>query len=142
MNKQLFLSIADRIEAAVPAFRWIDFDDGAIDIQAERPALAFPACLLDISYPDTEDESGTEQLVNAAITLRVAFQPAGATNNHSPVRENALANFDTIAALHTALQGWNDTGLFSKLSRHSALRERRRDGLIVYRITYRTTFIE
>ena len=142
MNKDLFTKVSDRIETEVPAFRWIDFDDGTLDMQTERPSLAFPACLMDISYPDTEDETGTEQLVNATISLRVAFQPQGATNNHSAVRDTALAIFDTIAALHTALQGWNDTGLFSKLSRASGIRERRRDGLIVYRIVYRTTFIE
>jgi len=142
MNSQLFLSISDRITSQVPAFRWIDFDDGILDMQTERPGLAFPACLMDISYPATEDEAGTEQLVNATLTLRVAFKPAGATNSHSPWRAAALAIFDTIDALHTALQGWQDVNLFTKLSRASGIRERRRDGLIVYRIVYRTTFIE
>ena len=86
MNKDLFTKLSDRIETEVPAFHWNDFDDGTLDMQTKRPALAFPACLMDISYPATEDETGTEQLVNATISLRVAFKPQGATNNHSAVR--------------------------------------------------------
>ena len=81
MNKELFTKVSDRIETAVSAIRWIDFDDGILDMQTERPGMAFPACLIDINYPDTEDETGTEQLVNATITLRLAFKPAGVTNN-------------------------------------------------------------
>ncbi len=142
MNKELFLKVTDRIETQVPAFRWIDFDEGIIDNLNERPGIALPACLVDITYPVTEDETGTEQLVNASITCRLVFKPAGATNNHSPVRTEGLALFDTIAALHTALQGWQDADLFSPLSRSSGYREKRRDGLIVYRIVYKTTFIE
>jgi hypothetical protein len=57
------------------------------------------------------------------------------------VREDALAIFDTITAVHSALQGWSSTAL-SIFSRLSAKAERRKDGLKVYRIVYQTTFTE
>lgn len=140
MNKQIFIDICDRIENEVPEFRWIDWDEGQLDMQSERPSLAFPACLVDIIYPSCDDLTNTEQLVKANIILRVAFMPTGATNQKSPVRTSALATFDTIDKLHTKLQGWHNAGAFAPLSRTGATRERRKDGIKVYRISYQTTF--
>lgn len=142
MNKQIFIDICDRIESEVPELRWIDLDTGDIDIQTERPAVAFPACLIDINYPSCEDQADNEQLVRANIIIRLAFQPQGATNNKSPVRAYVLEIFDMVEKVHAALQGWHNTGAFSTLSRISAFGERRRDGLKVYRLQYQTTFID
>lgn len=142
MNKQLFRAVSDRIAAEVPELKWIDFDDGTLDMQQERPGVAFPACVFDIDYPDTENETDTEQIVNCRLSFRLAFENQGATNSKSPVRDNALSIFDTIDRLHIALQGWNVVGSFNPLARKSAMRERRRDGYIVYKIEYQTQFLE
>lgn len=142
MNKQIFMDICDRIEAQVPELKWIDLDSGDIDMQSERPSVAFPACLIDINYSSCEDQTSTEQLVTANVIVRVAFQPRGATNNKSPVRASSLSVLDTVEKVHAALQGWHNTGAFSTLTRVSASGERRRDGLKVYRLQYQTTFID
>jgi hypothetical protein len=142
MNKQIFLDISDRLEVKVPELRWIDWDSGELDLITERPQLAFPACMIDIVYPKCEDETNRDQLVTANVILRVAFQPQGATSNNSPVREAAMAAFDVLDKIHDALQGWHNEGSFSTLSRASASRERRRDGIKVYRMQYQTTFID
>jgi hypothetical protein len=142
MNKQIFIDICDRIESEVPELKWIDLDNGDIDIQTERPPVAFPACFIDISYPNCEDQADSEQLVRANIIIRLAFQPQGASNNKSPVRARALEIFDIVEKVHSALQGWHNAGAFSTLSRISASAERRRDGLKVYRLLYQTTFID
>lgn len=141
MNKQIFLDIANRLEVQVPELRWIDWDSGELELVTERHQVAFPACMMDIIYPRCEDQTSTEQLVTANVILRVAFQPQGATNNNSPVREAAMAAFGVLDKIHAALQGWHNEGSFSTLSRTSASRERRRDGLKVYRLQYQTTFI-
>lgn len=142
MNKQIFIDICDRIEAEVPELKWIDLDNGDIDMQSERPPVAFPACFVDINYQNCEDQTSTEQLVNATVIIRVAFQPRGATNTKSPVRTLSLSILDVVEKVHGALQGWHNAGTFSTLTRVSAAGERRRDGFKVYRLLYQTTFID
>jgi hypothetical protein len=140
MNKQIFIDICTRLETQVPELRWIDWDEGQLDMQVERPAVAFPACLLDIVYAGCDDLTDTIQLVRANIPLRVAFMPSGATNTKSGVRNLAMATFAILDKIHEALQGWHNEGSFTILTRTSATRERRRDGLKVYRLNYSTTF--
>jgi hypothetical protein len=141
MNQYVFTAICDRLEDAVTELAWIDFDTGQLDLAGERPAVAFPAALVDITLPACNDTGGGEQDVTCNIQLRLAFLPAGNTNHLSPVREDALAIFNVVAKVHAALQGWA-TGELSELSRTSATTERRKDGLKVFRINYQTTFTE
>lgn len=140
MNKEVFTQICNRVET-VSTLRWIDWDSGQLDTLNQRPAVAFPACLVDISYPACDDISQFGQIVTANVTLRLAFMPAGETNHKSPVRDEALAVFDVVDAVHNALQGWGSDEL-SNFSRLNAQPEKRKDGLKVYRITYQTAFTE
>lgn len=142
MNKQIFLDLCTRLEGQVPELRWVDWDEGQLDMQAERPAVAFPACLIDIVYAGCDDLTDTIQLVRANIPLRVAFSASGATNTKSTARNTALAAFAILDKIHEALQGWHNAGSFTILTRTSATREKRRDGLKVYRLNYSTTFQE
>jgi hypothetical protein len=58
------------------------------------------------------------------------------------VRGDALAVFEVIGKVHTALQGWRQNYDFNQLTRMSARAEKRRDGLKVYDLVYSTTFEE
>lgn len=143
MNKELFIDTSNHIETNVNEFKWIDYDAGQLDV--ENPPVALPCCLIDIVYPQCEDtDNHQQQIVNADIVLRVAFAPTGATNSAAPVdiRAAALNIFDTVEKLHKFMQSWTDNYKISPCSRNGGQREKRRDGLPVYRITYRTTFID
>lgn len=140
MNKQITLEIFNRLETEVPALRWIDLESGQLDSPA-RPAVAFPACLIELSYPRCEDVSQYGQNVSATVTLRLVFMPGGATNHRSPVQEDGLNALETVEAVHHALQGWG-TNALSNFARTTAAPEKRRDGLQVFRITYETSFQE
>lgn len=139
MNKQAFTNISDHLEATVSALRWIDWDYG--QLEAEKPGVAYPCCLIDIVYPSCDDIAELEQINDVDIVLRLAFDPRGATNSAAPTanRAAALAVFDTIADVHKQLQGNTFNWTLSPLSRYSAIREKRRDGKPVYRLTYKTT---
>lgn len=50
MNKEIFIAVCDRLKTEVPGLRWIDAEEGQLNT-GERPAVAFPCCLIDISYP-------------------------------------------------------------------------------------------
>jgi hypothetical protein len=142
MNKELFIAISDRLEVQVPELRWVDWDSGELDVMGERPRVAFPCAMIDITYPRTDDQTDVSQIVTAQINIRVAFTPKGATNNKSPVRAQALAVYDVLAKIHTALQGWRQNYDFNQLTRMSARAEKRRDGLKVYDLIYQTRFEE
>jgi hypothetical protein len=143
MNKDVFLAIANRIAAVVPSLKWIDWDSGQLDFvnNNERPAIAFPACLIELEYPLCEEIGGGEQIVTCNVTLRLVFYPKGETSHVSPVRESSLTVFNTLTAVHSALQGWSSEAL-SIFSRLNSKSERRKDGLKVYRVIYQTAFTE
>ncbi len=143
MNKEFFLTVTDHIKTSVPQIKWVDADEAQLNVVG-RPPLAFPACLVDISYPHCETISGGKQRVSARVELRVVFSIQGSTNAAAPaiVRERSLARFDILEALHKALQWWNGGGLFNPLRRISSTPERRADDLKVYKVVYETEFFD
>lgn len=143
MNKEFFLAVTNHIAANVPQIKWVDADEGQLYVSG-RPPVAFPACLVDISYPQCESLSGDVQRIRARVELRVVFNLQGSTNAAAPaaVRERSLVRFDVLEALHKALQWWNGGGLFNPLRRISSTPERRADDLKVYRVVYETVFID
>lgn len=143
MNKVFFLAVTNHIAANVSQIKWVDADEGQLNV-ACRPPVAFPACLVDISYPQCESLSGGVQRIRARVELRVVFAIQGSTNAAAPaaVRERSLARFDVLEALHKALQCWNGGGLFNPLKRISSTPERRADDLKVYRVVYETEFFD
>ena len=143
MNKVFFLAVTNHIAANVSQIKWVDADEGQLNV-ACRPPVAFPACLVDISYPQCESLSGGVQRIRARVELRVVFAIQGSTNVAAPtaVRERSLARFDVLEALHKALQWWNGGGLFNPLKRISSTPERRADDLKVYGVVYETEFVD
>ena len=143
MNKVFFLAVTNHIAANVSQIKWVDADEGQLKVEC-RPHVAFPACLVDISYPQCESLSGGVQRIRARVELRVVFAIQGSTNAAAPaaVRERSLARFDVLEALHKALQWWNGGGLFNPLKRISSTPERRADDLKVYRVVYETEFFD
>ncbi len=143
MNKVFFLAVTNHIAANVSQIKWVDADEGQLNV-ACRPPVAFPACLVDISYPQCESLSGGVQRIRVRVELRVVFAIQGSTNAAAPaaVRERSLARFDVLEALHKALQWWNGGGLFNPLKRISSTPERRADDLKVYRVVYETEFFD
>lgn len=143
MNKDFFIAITDHIKTSVPQIKWVDADEAQLNVSV-RPPLAFPACLVDISYPQCESLSGGSQRIRARVELRVVFTLQGSTNAAAPasVRERSLVRFDVLEALHKALQWWNADGLFNPLRRISSTPERRADDLKVYKMVYETEFFD
>lgn len=146
MNKELFVALCDRIETNVPEIRYIDFDSGQLNLSTERPPVDYPCCLIDIAYTacrDLKEEDGM-QLVTADVTLRVAFAPAGETHHRAPdtIRQTALRMFDIVEKLHNALQHCTLGDTVSALSRVRAAKQTRANRIVVFNITYTTTFYE
>ena len=143
MNKEIFMTVCDRLKTEVPQLRWIDAEEGQLN-SAERPSVAFPCCLIEIAYPSCQTYMGGTQKINAQIQLKVAFEKAGSTHAAAPklVREHALCRMDTLEKIHRTLQWWNGGNLFNPMRRIRCAPEKRADGLKVYDVTYETEFID
>jgi hypothetical protein len=144
MNKYIYNNLCARLEAEAPSLRLITWDDGQLNMYNERPPLVYPCCLIDIQYPVCQDLDGTNQLVTVNILLKLAFQPMGESTAKTPakVRVRALEIFDRVEEVHEALQGNTLGDTVSEISRRRAVKSVRKDGTIVFTLTYDTTFEE
>lgn len=145
MNVEIFVGLCDYLEKEVPELRWIDEDEGQLNTQqGARPPVDYPCCLIDINYPNCQDITETEQIVTCSITLKIAFQPIGETNNKAPqyIRNRALERLSIVEKVHTALQGWSANGKISPVSRRSARPSALANRVKLYTVVYDTTFEE
>lgn len=145
MNKQLFIALCDLLEEQVHDVRWIDADEGQLNTSnGQRPPVAFPCVLIDMTYPQTEALQMGGEKVRAQFTLRCAFEGYGQTSSAapSPVREKALERLDILERIHKTVQWWSCGHQINPMRRTRVTTERRNDGLKVYTMTYETAFID
>lgn len=102
---QLFIEIQERIKAEVPAIQWCDQWWGQEQLEY-RPAVAFPALLID--FPNTtfsaESQDSLFARVNISIRLLCDSLSSSAASATDASRADALQYYelehDIIAALH------------------------------------------
>lgn len=144
MDKQFLIAICDRLKNEVTDLRWVDSEEGQLDVR-ERPPVAFPCALVDIAYVDCVTHPGGRQRIKANVTVRVAFQRVTSSTcavSPMPVRLCALSRLDTLEAIHKALQWWNGDGLFNPLRRLRCTPEKRPGDIKVYNAVYETEFMD
>lgn len=144
MNKHLFIALCDLLENQVPEVRWIDADEGQLNASNQRPPVAFPCVLVDMTYPQTEALNQGSEKIRVQFNLRVAFEGYGQTSSAAPghVREKALERLDVLEKIHKTVQWWNCDRQINPLRRQRVTTERRQDGLKVYNMTYESAFID
>lgn len=142
----IFNIIAQHIKDQVPQIAWIDFDNGQLDYQEYRAAIAFPAVLIDIAFTQCHDlgHSGT-QLCDVQLQLKVVSQQFDETNIAAPekVRQRAFEHFGLLAQIQKALQ-WHipPDSAIDTITRTANIRQPRQDGLAVQLLTYNTRFYD
>lgn len=143
MEKELFIALCDLLKSKVPELQWVDADQGQLNV-SERPPVAFPCCLVEMSYPQCENHTAGTQRVRVRFQLRVAFNVSAPTNASAPieVREKALAQYDTLQRIHKALQWWSYDRKINPTMRVSVAPESRSDGLKVYKAIYESAFMD
>lgn len=147
MKKEILKAVMDRIRQEIPALRWIDADEGQLDFVENRPPVAFPCCLVEFYYPDTENMAGNipiVQRVEAAIVLKVAFNDCASFNVNKPIQVQnvAFARLDVLEDTHRALQGFRMENCVKSFRRKSCRPQKRPDGLKVYEAMYTAEFID
>ena len=113
MKKEILKTVMERIREKVPELRWVDADEGQLDFQDSRPPVAFPCCLVELSYPGAENMSAAHpgmQRVQVSLELKIGFNDCASFNVNKPlqVQETAFARLDMVEALHRAVQGFKN----------------------------------
>ena len=124
MNKEIFIAVCDRLKTEVPGLRWIDAEEGQLNT-GERPAVAFPCCLIDISYPSCETHMGGRQKIKAQIQLRVAFQAGVQMRQPLNLSGNTLSPAWTRWIRYTRLCNGGTGGTFSTRCAASGVRRKK-----------------
>ena len=78
----------ERIREKVPELRWVDADEGQLDFQDSRPPVAFPCCLVELSYPGAENMSAAHpgmQRVHVSLELKIGFNDCASFNVNKPL---------------------------------------------------------
>lgn len=147
MKKEILKAVMDRILQEVPALRWIDADEGQLDFAESRPPVAFPCCLVELSYPDADNMAGNVpvvQRIESAVVLKIAFNDCASFNANKPVqvRDVAFSRLDVLEEAHKALQGFRMDNCVKSFRRKSCRPQKRPDGLKVYEVMYVAEFID
>lgn len=143
MNKELINLIYNRLKE-IKDIKWIDINEGQLE-STDRPPVAFPAVLLDITYPRCQNHNRGQQIVFVRVEVKIAFNELSSrTNSNAPevIRNAVFKRYDIIEEIHKALQWWTAEGKINPLQRESCNKDRRADDIRVYTLVYNSAFIE
>lgn len=140
---RLITAICDHLAEQVKALRWIDQYHGQ-DMTDVRPALAYPAVLIDFDQ-STYDETGQySQFCAATLSVRLVLDNFSMSAQKSPqkAREAAMRCYELEDEVVNALHGWTpDEDFVQPLVRTQDRSENRDDiGLRIRVITFTTAW--
>jgi hypothetical protein len=135
-----YLSLQEHLQNEMPELVWIDQDLGQLETGDQRPAISFPAVLIDFDSVQYSNLSQYVQWVDFNISIRLAFAPYASANNHAPTasKEHALEYYDVEERLYIALAGFTANDTIQPLVRVRAVTERREDTYRVRHIIFTT----
>lgn len=131
--EKIYRNVSERLRTRVLGLETVALDCGQTE-NPNAPALALPAALVDIAYPECGDITCVTQQCRVVVSVRVAFRGY-------PEAADPSAELGLLEDVYNALQGWTDDTL-SCLSRTSVTPEVRHDGVKVYRLEFSTAFEE
>lgn len=138
--KELFLLLRTQL-MTLPSIRWVDLNKGQLNNYEERPAIDFPAVLIELSYPRTTKLTGKQQQCDVEIRASIVFDFMDDTSSITPdeTLEQSLEVYDIVQEVHDKLQGLIDIKTIrASLERMSQRDTPRADKLKVFQVTYNT----
>lgn len=138
--KTIYTAILSRLQAKVPALKWIDMNIGQLD-GSERPPVALPCALVSIRITRARSVTDTLQDCEAAVTITLGFDVPERTSGGAPevVRNAGLGVYDLVADVYGALQGYGTVN-FDSLSRTGQGEGSVKNGVFRYPITFSVQF--
>lgn len=141
---RLYLDILDRIKNEVPEIRWTEQDFGQDSYDEYRPAILFPALLIDFPETSYEGLSELDQFARTTISLRLLAAPFTQSYEGAPVEiaEDALGFFEIEQKVVEAIHGWSPDYCQPLIRERAASDIRNKNGLRVRELTFSTAHEE
>lgn len=138
MEEILYELILEKL-SEIKEIRFIDFDLG--QLSEEYPPISYPAVLIDIDYPTTQNISRLTQEVRAFVKLTIVTKSLSETNHLAPktVRSKGLDFLILRQKVYTKLQGFGNEE-FYPFERKSMRNAQIRQGLKTTVIQFETSF--
>lgn len=156
----LFKSICDRLADKVSDLRWIDWEQGQLELPAENIPVQFPCALIDLQDVPWSNVGNNVQVGDMTIQVRVAFDIYEdlytVDGEPNPTRDLALDRLKLANKVYAALQGFEGGIIpvpnsdpvtyqdihFNKLNRIRTFTEKRDDGYKVIAMTFVTNMTD
>ena len=125
--KTLYLKLIELL-SEIPELKYIDLNCG--QLQMEKPPLAYPAVLINLSAAVDTQVQDFFQIIAANMELTICVKMLSESNSNTPedVREKALNYMDLSEKIYHKLQGYQDAK-FDSFSRKSITDQNLRKGL-------------
>jgi len=140
---RLLLDLQNQIAAVCPDIKMVDRYLGQ-DQTDMKPALAYPAALVDIDTTDYSDMGELSQYADCTLSIRLFTDNYSSGMQKAPqkAREMQMRDFELEKRIVDAIHGWApEDGYTEPLVRVSARTDNRNDiGLRVRTLTFRTAF--
>lgn len=136
MNTAVLSKIYGHLEES-GLLQWIEEDCGQLN-STQRPSIALPAALIDISYTDCVNMTKRNQRVKINVQLKIALSTTIRINTSTPkeAQDASFKRIRLVSDIHSLLQGWDGDGLFMPMARKKESSEIRADGVKVYTVIY------
>ena len=138
--KTIFKAITAQLQT-VTELKWIDKDKGQMNF--ERPPVLFPAALITITVPTSQNITRIQQAGTAKIDVKLCFDYGGNTSAVTPTvdRDRSLAYYDVVDKVYAALQGFG-TAEINPLERRSFSPIARPDTYVTEVMVFTGDFLE
>ncbi len=142
----IFEKIRETILQKVPDIKWIDMDEGQLDLFDQAIPCDFPCVLIDFPQARFDDLGDLAQIAEITVQLKVIFKLYEKFNSAVPqkFKQQAFDHLNIVWAIMKALHGLesNDPDparQFSKLIRREFVKDPNYIDPKVYTLTFTTT---
>lgn len=136
--EKLLQDVQARLDATVPALKYVDEDWGQLDFFGPNHPVKWPCALIDIIDATWSNEGKLVQMGLVQVKVRVADIKISNTSGAAPQgqKDKAFAIFATLREVFKALHGWSGDEHYSKLIRTKNSKIKRNDGVRIYETTF------
>jgi len=137
----IFEDIYDALKS-ITDFRWVDEDQGQLDIYKDPP-VEWPCALLSIDVPEwTAIKEKSVQPGRAQVTVKLGFNVLHEIGNAPESQiQSAMSHFATVKKVTKALRGKCGT-TYKHLERTSTIKTINEIGVKIYTITFSCSMVE
>lgn len=138
---QLLIAMQEHIKEQIPAIQWCDQWWGQEQFEY-RPAVAFPALLIDFPSTNFSAEGDGSLFATINISLRLLFAPFSSSASTAPIeaRQEALQYYEIEHLIIEAMHCWQPPIPCQSLTLTGITTENRNPEYRVRNLTFSTAF--